>query len=114
VAGRAPPRQDNEYVYKDVSCVAPTSKYDELIAGPMELATELAEGPRVAMRLLRGATCKAAPLIFDQAGDGIASKTALSEFHQDAKDGAPAFFQGRPAALNSSLDDGEDTEIEAP
>src|ERR1700722_775724 len=75
----------------------------ELMARTMELATELAEGPQVAMRLLKRATYNAAALSFEQAGDDIASKTAISDFHLDAKDGAPAFFDRRPAVFNQWL-----------
>jgi 2-(1,2-epoxy-1,2-dihydrophenyl)acetyl-CoA isomerase len=83
---------------------------EELMARTMELATELAEGPQVAMRLLKRATYNAAALSFEQAGDDIASKTAISDFHLDAKEGAPAFFERRPAVFNKWLEGGEDTE----
>jgi 2-(1,2-epoxy-1,2-dihydrophenyl)acetyl-CoA isomerase len=82
----------------------------ELMARTKELATELAEGPQVAMRLLKRATYNAAALTFDQAGDDIASKTAISDFHLDAKDGAPAFFDRRPAVFNQWLEGGGETE----
>ena len=58
---------------------------DALLARALELATELADGPQVAMRLLKRATYNAARLTFDQAGDDIASKTAISDFHLDAQ-----------------------------
>lgn len=82
---------------------------DALMNRAMELATELANGPQVAMRLLKRATYNAAALTFDQAGDDIASKTAISDFHLDAREGAPAFFERRPAVFNKWLtgDDGE-------
>jgi 2-(1,2-epoxy-1,2-dihydrophenyl)acetyl-CoA isomerase len=87
---------------------------DELMARTMELATELAAGPQVAMRLLKRATYNAASLSFDQAGDDIATKTALSDFHQDAIDGAPAFFDRRPAVFNKWLDASEEAGTERP
>jgi 2-(1,2-epoxy-1,2-dihydrophenyl)acetyl-CoA isomerase len=76
---------------------------DRLLPRALELATQLAEGPQVAMRLLKRATYNAAQLSFDQAGDDIASKTAISDFHRDALDGAPAFFERRPAVFNKWL-----------
>jgi 2-(1,2-epoxy-1,2-dihydrophenyl)acetyl-CoA isomerase len=79
----------------------------DLMTRTMALAGELADGPQVAMRLLKRATYNAARLTFDQAGDDIASKTAISDFHQDAQDGAPAFFEHRPAVFNKWLT-GED------
>lgn len=78
---------------------------DRLMVRALELATELANGPQVAMRLLKKAVYNAAHMTFDQAGDDIASKTAISDFHQDAIDGAPAFFEKRPAQFNKWLED---------
>jgi 2-(1,2-epoxy-1,2-dihydrophenyl)acetyl-CoA isomerase len=82
---------------------------DQLLPRAMELATELAEGPQVAMRLLKKAVYNAARLTFDQAGDDIASKTAISDFHLDAREGAPAFFEKHPAVFNKWL--GGDEEV---
>ena len=62
-----------------------------------------ANGPQVAMRLLKRAVSNAASLTFDQAGDDIASKTAISDFHRDAVEGAPAFFAREPAQFNKWL-----------
>jgi 2-(1,2-epoxy-1,2-dihydrophenyl)acetyl-CoA isomerase len=87
---------------------------DQLMPRAMELATELAEGPQVAMRLLKRAVYNAAHLTFDQAGDDIASKTAISDFHLDAREGAPAFFERQPAVFNKWLTgDGEANAEEA-
>jgi len=77
---------------------------DDLVLGrALELASELASGPQVAIRLLKRAIYNAASLSFEQAGDDIATKTALSDFHQDAKDGSEAFFARRPAKFNQWL-----------
>jgi 2-(1,2-epoxy-1,2-dihydrophenyl)acetyl-CoA isomerase len=67
------------------------------------LATELAEGPQVAMRLLKKAVYNAARLTFDQAGDDIASKTAISDYHQDAIDGSAAFRARQSTTFNRWL-----------
>jgi 2-(1,2-epoxy-1,2-dihydrophenyl)acetyl-CoA isomerase len=80
---------------------------DDLLPRTLELAAELAQGPQVAMRLLKRATYNAAQLTFEQAGDDIAAKTAISDFHADARDGAPAFFERRPAVFNTWLADKE-------
>ncbi len=82
---------------------------DELMPRALALAAELADGPQVAMRLLERAVYNAAQLTFDQAGDDIASKTAISDFHRDALDGAPAFFERRSAVFNRWLTDDEDS-----
>lgn len=83
---------------------------DRLRTRALELARELAEGPQVAMRLLKKAVYNAAHLTFDQAGDDIASKTAISDFHRDAREGAPAFFEKRPATFNKWLTGEEEVE----
>lgn len=83
---------------------------DQLMTRSMELATQLAEGPQVAMRLLKRATYNAARLTFDQAGDDIATKTAISDYHLDAREGAPAFFERRPAVFNKWLTGEEETD----
>ena len=75
----------------------------ELLGRALELATELAEGPQVAMRLLKKAVYNAARLTFDQAGDDIASKTAISDFHQDAIEGSAAFRAKEKATFNRWL-----------
>lgn len=78
---------------------------DQLLGRAMELARELAAGPQVAMRLLKKAVYNAAQLTFDQAGDDIAAKTALSDFHADAQDGSVAFFEKRPPVFNRWLEE---------
>lgn len=78
---------------------------DALLDRSLELATELANGPQVAMRLLKRAVYNAAHLTFDQAGEDIAARTAISDFHQDAIDGAPAFREKRPATFNQWLEE---------
>jgi 2-(1,2-epoxy-1,2-dihydrophenyl)acetyl-CoA isomerase len=81
---------------------------DRLLERALELAAELANGPQVAMRLLKRAVYNAAHLTFEQAGDDIASKTAISDFHLDAREGAPAFFAKEPATFNKWLIDESD------
>jgi 2-(1,2-epoxy-1,2-dihydrophenyl)acetyl-CoA isomerase len=78
----------------------------QLMPRALELSEELANGPQVAMRLLKRAVYNAAHLTFDQAGDDIASKTAISDFHLDAREGAPAFFERRSATFNKWLAEG--------
>ncbi len=78
---------------------------DVLLERTLELATELATGPQVAMRLLKRAVYNAAHLSFEQAGDDIATKTAISDFHADAHDGSRAFFEKRDPVFNAWLED---------
>jgi 2-(1,2-epoxy-1,2-dihydrophenyl)acetyl-CoA isomerase len=68
------------------------------------LATELAEGPQVSMRLLKRSIYNAAQLGFEQALDEIASKTAISDHHPDAREGARAFAEKRQPRFNVWLE----------
>jgi 2-(1,2-epoxy-1,2-dihydrophenyl)acetyl-CoA isomerase len=74
-----------------------------LLPRALALGTELASGPQVAMRLLKKAVYSAERLTFDQAGEDIAARTAVSDFHEDAVDGAAAFRDKRPATFNRWL-----------
>jgi 2-(1,2-epoxy-1,2-dihydrophenyl)acetyl-CoA isomerase len=78
---------------------------DGLMDAAMALATELAEGPQVAMRLLKKAVYNAARLTFDQAGDDIASKTAVSDYQRDAIEGSAAFYKKETPTFNRWLAD---------
>jgi 2-(1,2-epoxy-1,2-dihydrophenyl)acetyl-CoA isomerase len=70
----------------------------------MALAQELANGPQVAMRLLKRSVYNAAELTMAQALDEIASKTAISDHHPDAEEGGVAFREKRPAKFNRWLE----------
>jgi 2-(1,2-epoxy-1,2-dihydrophenyl)acetyl-CoA isomerase len=78
---------------------------DALLARASELAEELAGGPQVAMRLLKRAIYNAAHLTFDQAGDDIAVRTSVSDFHDDARVGAPAWLRKETPIFNAWLED---------
>lgn len=76
---------------------------DELAERALALAKELAEGPQVAMRLLKRSVYNAAQLSWEQSLDEIASKTAVSDHHSDAEEGMRAFNEKRPAVFNRDL-----------
>ena len=84
-----------------VSQVVPTN---ELENEAMALASELAEGPQVSMRLLKKSIYNAAELSWEHALDEIASKTAISDHHSDAKEGVAAFHDKREAKFNEWLE----------
>ncbi|MGE0387571.1 MAG: enoyl-CoA hydratase/isomerase family protein [Gammaproteobacteria bacterium] len=65
------------------------------------LAAELAEGPQVAMRLLKRAIYAVPDQSFAQAGDDIATKTAISDHHPDAHEGKAAFLEKRQPRFNA-------------
>jgi 2-(1,2-epoxy-1,2-dihydrophenyl)acetyl-CoA isomerase len=72
----------------------------ELDARALELATELANGPQVSMRLLKRSIYNAAELSLEQSMDEIAAKTAISDHHPDAREGVSAFREKREATFN--------------
>ena len=71
----------------------------------MDLATELANGPQVSMRLLKRSIYNAAEMSWSQALDEIAAKTAISDHHPDAREGVKAFHEKRAAKFNDWLND---------
>jgi 2-(1,2-epoxy-1,2-dihydrophenyl)acetyl-CoA isomerase len=75
---------------------------EELMKRAMDLARELAEGPQVAMRLLKKTIYNAAEMSFAHALDDIAAKTALSDHHPDAREGIAAFREKRLPRFNRS------------
>jgi 2-(1,2-epoxy-1,2-dihydrophenyl)acetyl-CoA isomerase len=76
----------------------------ELMNRTMELARELANGPQVAMRMLKRSIYNAAELTFAQSLDEIASKTAVSDHHTDAVEGMRAFREKRSPRFNQWLE----------
>ena len=77
---------------------------DELMPRTMELARELAEGPQVAMRMLKRTIYNATELTFEQALDDIAAKTAVTDHHPDAREGVAAFREKRKPRFNQWLE----------
>jgi len=77
---------------------------DELLAAAMALATELAEGPQVAMRMLKRSLYVAAESSFAQALDDIAVRTAVTDHHPDARDGGASFREKRAPKFNAWLE----------
>ncbi len=80
---------------------------DTLLPAAMALATELAEGPQVAMRMLKRSIYNAAESSFSQALDDIAARTAITDHHPDARDGGRSFREKRAPKFNVWLDGGE-------
>ncbi len=78
---------------------------ERLMERAMELARELADGPQVAMRLLKRSVYNAAEMTFAHALDDIATKTAISDHHADAREGLMAFREKRKPRFNRSLEE---------
>jgi 2-(1,2-epoxy-1,2-dihydrophenyl)acetyl-CoA isomerase len=75
---------------------------DGLLDRALELARELAEGPQVAMRMLKRSIYNAAEMSFAGALDDIAAKTAVTDHHPDAREGIAAFREKRRARFNGA------------
>lgn len=71
-----------------------------LLARALEFAAEVAEGPQVALRLLKRSVYNAAEQSFAQACDDIAAKTGISDHHPDTKEGLAAFMEKRKPRFN--------------
>ena len=76
---------------------------DELLPRTMALAAELANGPQVAMRLLKRTIYNADEMTWAHALDDIAAKTAISDHHPDAREGVAAFRERREPKFNAWL-----------
>ena len=84
----------------DFGLVHEVVRPEELMERTMALAREWANGPQVAMRMLKRSIYNAAELSFVQALDEIAAKTAVTDHHPDAREGVAAFREKRPPRFN--------------
>ena len=73
---------------------------EALEARVMELATRYAQGPQVAMRMLKRAVYAAADMTFHQAAEDIALRTAISDHNPDASEGVSAWIERRQPRFN--------------
>ena len=73
----------------------------ELEAEAMALATELASGPQVAMRMLKRSLYNATEQPWAAALDDIAARTAITDHHPDAREGVAAFKEKREPKFNA-------------
>ena len=87
----------------DLGLVHEVVPAEQLMERTMDLARQLADGPQVAMRLLKRSVYNAGEMTFAHALDDIASKTAISDHHPDAIEGMRAFQQKRTPQFNQWL-----------
>lgn len=73
---------------------------DELLPRAMALASELANGPQAAMRMLKRAVYVAADSTFANALEDIALRTGITDHHPDVREGMAAFREKRPPQFN--------------
>ena len=85
---------------KELNLVHEVVAPEQLMTRTLELATELAEGPNVSMRLLKRSIYNAAEMTFSHALDEIAAKTAISDHHPDSREGVAAFKEKRAPKFN--------------
>lgn len=76
----------------------------ELEARSMALATEIADGPQAAIRMLKRSIYNAADMTFEQSLDAIAAKTAVTDHHPDAREGGLSFREKRTPQFNAWLE----------
>lgn len=87
---------------------------DALMASTMELARELANGPQMAMRMLKRSIYLAAEQTWAHSLEDIATRTAVTDHHPDALEGGRAFRDKREPSFNAELEGREvstDTDI---
>jgi 2-(1,2-epoxy-1,2-dihydrophenyl)acetyl-CoA isomerase len=87
---------------KELGLVHEAVAPEMLMPRAMEFAREIAEGPQVAMRLLKRAVWNAAEYSFAAACDDIATKTGISDHHPDTKEGVAAFREKRKPRFNQA------------
>ena len=76
----------------------------QLETAAMTMAMELANGPQVALRLLKRSVYNAYEMTQEQSFDEIASKTAISDHHADAREGVAAWQAKRAPHFNRWLE----------
>ncbi|MEQ8263902.1 enoyl-CoA hydratase/isomerase family protein [Pseudohaliea sp.] len=84
-----------------------TSEPDKLMLAATALAEELAEGPQVAMRMLKRALYRAADSNLVEAMEDIALRTSITNFNCDTREGLEAFRSGRRPRYNQGLNDSD-------
>jgi 2-(1,2-epoxy-1,2-dihydrophenyl)acetyl-CoA isomerase len=77
---------------------------DQLMNATLELATELANGPQMAMRMLKRSIYLAAEQTWAHSLEDIAARTAVTDHHPDAVEGGRAFLEKRDAQFNAALE----------
>ena len=87
----------------DLGLLHEVTEPDELLERAMSLARELANGPQVAMRMLKTTIYNASEMTWHQALDDIAAKTAVTDHHPDSREGVAAFRERREPQFNAWL-----------
>ena len=88
---------------KDLGLVHEVVRDEDLEMETAKLAKQMAEGPQVAMRLLKRTVYNAAEMSWLQSLDDIAGKTAVNDHHPDAEEGIASFREKRAPKFNKWL-----------
>lgn len=78
---------------------------EELKPAAMRLARELADGPQVAMRMLKRSVRVAADSSWEQSLEDIATKTAITDHHPDTKAGVASFRTKSKPRFNAWIEE---------
>ena len=93
----------------DLGLVHEVVEDDALQQTALDLARELADGPQVAMRMLKRSLYNAEDMTWDHALDDIAARTPMADHHPDCEEGVAAFREKRKPRFNAWLDPTEET-----
>ena len=77
---------------------------EQLMPEALALARELANGPQVAMRLLKKTMYNALELSFEKACDDIATVTGITDHHPDTRGAIQAFREKRAPRFNEWIE----------
>ena len=77
---------------------------DRLLDTALDLAREMAEGPQMAIRMLKRSIYLAAEQTWAHALEDIAARTAVTDHLSDAREGVRAFAEKRRAVFNAELE----------
>ncbi len=77
---------------------------DQLMTSALDMARELANGPQMAMRMLKRSIYLAAEQTWAHALEDIAARTAVTDHHPDALEGGLSFREKREPQFNAELD----------
>ena len=76
---------------------------DDVVPRALEVARGFADGPQIAMRMLKRAVYIAAETTMERALEDIAIRTAVAEHAEDAQEGKAAFIEKRAPVFNAWL-----------
>ena len=77
---------------------------DQLLPTALDLARELADGPQMAMRMLKRSIYLAAEQTWAHALEDIAARTAVTDHLADAREGGRSFREKRAPRFNAELE----------